>query len=171
MEQRGVRRRHPPVRSPSRRLFGAGQQAAEHHRIRAARHRLRDVPPDGDPAVGDDRHVPARAPLELRARGGDVHDRGGLRDADAEDLTAGARRAGPHPHKERGDARLEQLERRLVGDTVPGHDGHLGLRGELAKRQRLAAVAAVLLGDHGGLDQQHRRPAGVGQPAVRVFVR
>ena len=46
----------------ARRLFGARERAAEHHRVAAEEQRLRDAAVAADAAVGDERHAIARPP-------------------------------------------------------------------------------------------------------------
>ena len=72
----------------ARRLLGAGEQAADHHAVRAGDDRLGDVAGEADAAVGDQRHAGA---FERR---GDVRDGGDLRHADACDDARRADGAG-----------------------------------------------------------------------------
>src|SRR5437660_8928037 len=88
-------------------LLGAGEQAADHDRMRPGRDRLGDVPGEADAAIGDDRHV--RIVQRLRDGG----DRGDLRYADARDDARGADGARPDADLDRVRAGLDQRPRSL----------------------------------------------------------
>ena len=81
----------------ARALLGAGEQAADHHRVGARSQGFGDIAGIFDAAVGDDRHV------VLRRRFGAAADGGDLRHADAGD---DARRA----NRTRADADFDDVD-------------------------------------------------------------
>ena len=100
--------------SPGR-LLGAGERAAEHHRVAAEQQRLRDAAVAPDAAVGDERH----APVDFAAAADERLD---LRDAEV-------RRDPRRAAAARADADLdgvrpavEQEPRALGGRDVAGDD-------------------------------------------------
>src|SRR6202140_4906431 len=93
-------------------FLGAGEQAADHDRMRARRDRLGDVPREADAAIGDDRHV--RVAQRLRDRG----NRGDLRYADARDDARGADRAWPDADLDGVRAGIDQAPGRPRGRAV-----------------------------------------------------
>ena len=60
--ERRVEGRHAPVEAVAGRLVGAGQRRADHHRVRAAGDRLRDVAARAHAAVGDHAARTRRSP-------------------------------------------------------------------------------------------------------------
>ena len=100
----------------ARRLFGAGEGAAHHHRVGAGGDRLGEVAGEAHAAVGDQRHAAARDRL------GDRVDRHDLRHADAGDDARGADRARADADLDRVGAGLDQrLRRRAGGDVAADH--------------------------------------------------
>ena len=100
----------------ARRFFGAGEQAAHHHAVRARDDGLGDVAGEADAAVGDQRHA------VRRQRRGDVGDRGDLRHADARDDAGRADRARADADLDRIRAGVDQRQRRLGRHDVAGDD-------------------------------------------------
>ena len=149
---------HAPVEAVARRLEGARQRRADHHRIGAARDRLRDVTARPHAAVGDHAAVVARLEHVLGARGRDVRDRGRLRDADAEHAAGGARRAGADADEHAGRARAHEVQARVVARTAAEHDGDRKLAHELLEVEHVTLARDVLGGDHGALHDQDVQP-------------
>ena len=106
----------------TRRVRGAGEDGADHHRIGARGERLGDVTPDSHTAIGDDLDAAATLVQPGFARGGDVTGRGHLRHADTEHTSSGAGGTWTDPDQDAGDAGLHQLQRGLVVDAVAGDD-------------------------------------------------
>src|SRR5688572_1146250 len=104
----------------ARRLVGAREQAADHHRLRAGGDRLGDVARIFDATVGDQHRV------RRRQRLGAVVDGGDLGDADAGDDARRADRARTDAHLDRVRARLGQRQGRFAGGDVAGDDLRLG---------------------------------------------
>src|SRR5207237_8376387 len=90
-------------------LLGAGEQAADHDRMRPGRDRLGDVPGEADAALGDAR--PVRIVQRLRDGG----DRGALRYADARGAARGADGARPDADLDGVRAGLDGRPRVLGG--------------------------------------------------------
>ena len=95
----------------ARRLFGAGEQAADHDGAGAGHQGLGDVARVADAAVGDQRDA-ALERFGHHAHGGD------LRHAHARDDAGGADRARAHAHLHRVGAGVEQRQRGVAGDDV-----------------------------------------------------
>src|SRR5215468_12197652 len=137
----------------ARRLVGAGEQAADHHGVRARRQRLGDVARVLDAAVGDDRD--ARA-ARRRDR---IADRSQLRYADAGDDPRGADRPRSDSDLDRVDAALDQRARRVAGRDVARDQLDLAepLAG-LAHRIEHAGGVAVrgVDADHVAADREQR---------------
>ena len=156
--ERRVERRHAPVEAVARRLVGARQRRADHHRVGAAGDRLRDVAARAHAAVGDHAAVVARLEHVLRARGRHVGDRGRLRDADAEHAAGGARRAGADADEHAGRARAHEVQARVVAGTAAEHDGDRQLAHELLEVEHVTLARDVLGRDHGALHDQDVQP-------------
>ena len=156
--ERRVERRHAPVEAVARRLVGARQRGADHHRVGAAGDRLRDVAARAHAAVGDHAAVVARLEHVLRARGRHVGDRGRLRDADAEHAAGGARRAGADADEHAGRARAHEVQARVVAGTAAEDDGDRELAHELLEVEHVTLARDVLGGDHGALHDQDVQP-------------
>src|SRR5690606_39075292 len=104
------------------RFLGAGEQAADHRRVRAGRDRLRDVAGVANAAVRDERHV---RPLE---RGRDLGDRRDLRHADPGDDPRRADRARPDADLDGIGTRLDQRAGRFAGHDIAGNQLQVGIR-------------------------------------------
>ena len=142
----------------ARRLFGAGQQAAQHDRVGAGRDGLGDIAGVADAAIGDHRHV------GRGQRGRHVVDRGDLRHADTGDDARGADRTG-------ADADLD-----AVGTRVDQCAGRIG-RGDVAAdhvQMRKGALDPAYAVEHAlrmavrGIDDDHVH-AGFGQRRSAFF--
>src|SRR5882757_558989 len=103
-------------------LLAAGQQPAEHHRVRTGHDGLRDVTGILHAAVGDHRHT------ERRTRAGGRQDRRDLRHPDPGDHPGRTDRAGPDADLDRVRAGLGQRPRALVGGDIAADHLDLGLR-------------------------------------------
>src|ERR1019366_7647036 len=155
--KRGMEGRHPPVEATAGGLVSAGQRRAEHHGVRAAGDRLGDVASVAHPAVGDHLDVVAGLEHVLRAGGGDVGDRGRLRDADPEHAAGGADRPGSHADEHAGSAGAHQVQTGVVGGAAAHDDGRRRkLADELLEVQRRPGLVEryVLGGDDGALDHK-----------------
>src|SRR5215472_11878026 len=150
--QVGVRGCHAPVEPPRRRLRGAGQRRADHDGVGPGGERLADVGADPHPAVGDDGHVPARAPEVLVAGGGDVAGGGYLGHAHPEHAAGGAGRAGAHADEHAGDAGLHELEGGVVLHAVADHNGDGDRAAQLLEGELAVAAGAVPGGEDRALD-------------------
>src|SRR5690606_33952515 len=128
----------------ARRFFGAGEEAADHRRMRARDDRLRDVPGVADAAVRDDRHVRA---LE---RGCDLRDGRDLRHADPRDDPRRADRARADADLDPVRARLDEGARRLPRHDVAGDELEVRVRAlDLADPvQHALRVAVRRVDDH-----------------------
>ena len=137
--ERRVEGGHAPVEAAARRLVGARERRADHHRVGAAGERLRDVAAVAHAAVGDHLHVLARLEHVLRAGRLHVGDRGGLRDADPEHAArgAGGARADADEHADRAGA--HEVEAGRVGGAAADHDGDRDLADELLEVERLGS--------------------------------
>src|SRR5688500_798846 len=96
----------------ARALFRAGEETADHNRIRAGGERFGNVPGILDAAVGDNRHVVARRRL------GATTDRRDLRHADPGNDAGRADRTGSDADLDDVDARLNQRRRALISCDV-----------------------------------------------------
>ena len=139
----------------ARRLLGAGEQRADHHRRGAGGERLGDVAAGPEAAVGDHRRAGRRRRL------GGVHDRGQLRHADAGDDAGGADRARADADLHRVRAGADQRLGRLGGGDVAGDDLDRvgGLADPLDRGGDLAVVAVGGVDDDQvafGVDQRLR---------------
>ena len=92
---------------------GAGEGAAEHHRVAAEEQRLRDAAVAPDAAVGDERHALADGQPRL-------HERLDLRHAEVRRQPRRAAAAGTDADLDAVDAALEQEPRALGGRDVAG---------------------------------------------------
>src|SRR5215211_2397039 len=79
--QRRMERRHPPVVAATLGLVRARERRTDHHRVRAAGDRLRDVAAGAHAAVGDHVAVAAGLAQMLHAGGRRIRDRRRLRHA------------------------------------------------------------------------------------------
>ena len=100
----------------ARGFFGAGEQTADHHAVRAGGERLGEIARIADAAVGDQRHT---GTLE---RGGDVGDGGDLRHAHACDDARGADGARTDTDLDGISPAANEIARGLGGDDVAGDD-------------------------------------------------
>src|SRR5918996_3705387 len=108
--ERRVERRHSPVVAAARRLVGTGERRPDHHRVRAAGDRLRDVAARAHPAVRDHVAVPARLVQVLAPGRGRVRDRGGLGHSHPEDTPCGACVPRTNAHQDAHGARPHQVQ-------------------------------------------------------------
>src|SRR4051812_37520227 len=152
--QRRVERRHAPVEPAARRLVGARQRRADHHGVGAAGDGLGDVAAVAHAAVGDHADVLAGLEHVLRAGGGHVGDRGGLRDADAQDAARGARRARTDADEHARRAGAHEVQAGVVAGTAADDHGHRQIGDELLEVQRLGGLRDMLGGDDRALDDQ-----------------
>ena len=138
------------------RVGGAGERRADHHRVGAAGDRLGDVAGLADRAVRDDVHVAAAGLVEVvAAGGGDVGDRGGHRDGDAEDGAGGVRGTAAEADQHAGRAGAHQVQRGLVGGAAADDDRDVELVDELLEVERLGLRGDVLGADRRAADHEH----------------
>ncbi len=104
----------------ARRLVGAGEQAAEHHRVAARGDGLGEIAGVTDAAVGDERHTGALERLGHVGHGGD------LGHAHAGHHAGGADGAGADAHLHRVGAGGHQVAGRLAGGDVAADDLQVG---------------------------------------------
>ena len=159
--QRRMERRHAPVVAAARRLVGARERRAEHHRVGAARDRLGDVAAVAHPAVGDHLHVVAGLEHVLRAGRRHVGDRGRLRHADPEHAAGRADRARADADEHAGRAGPHQVQPGVVGGAAADdHRRRRELADELLEVQRRAGLVArdVLGRDDRALDHEDVEP-------------
>src|SRR6266545_8368064 len=149
---------HPPVVAASRRLLGAGEGRADHHRVGAAGDGLGDVAAGAHPAVGDDVAVLPCLEQVLHARSRRVGDGGRLRDAHTEHATrrAGRTRADADEHALRTGP--HEVEGRLVRGTAADDRRNRKLGDELLQVQHGPIRGDVLGGDDGALDDEDVQP-------------
>ena len=101
------------------RLLGAGEQATEHHRLRASGDGLGDITRIADTAISDQRHAGA---FQCRS---DVLHRGDLRHADTRDDARGANAAGADADLDTIGAVVEQRTRGIRRSDVAANHLHL----------------------------------------------
>src|SRR5918994_450494 len=156
--------RHPPVVAAARCLVRARQRGADHHCVRAARDRLRDVAAGPHASVRDHVAIPARLVEVLVPGRGSVGERRRLRDADTQDAACRARVARPDAHQHTDRAGPHQVERGGVRGAAADDHREVETGDEFLQVQRLRLRGYVLRRDHGALDHedvqtgfQHRR--------------
>ena len=124
------------------RLVGAGQQAADHHRVGAGGQRLDDVAAGAHAAVGDGRNI------AFPAGGGAFQHGGELRHADPGHHARGADAARPDADLHRVGAGLDQCQRALGRGDVAGDHLHR-VRLLLDRRHRVQhALGMAVRGIH-----------------------
>ena len=112
-----------------RRLVGAGERRADHHRVGTAGDRLGDVATGAHAAVGDDVHVDAGLVEVADACARGVGDRGGLRHTDAEHAAARARVTRTDTHEDADRARAHEVQRGGVRRAATDDHGDVDTRG------------------------------------------
>ena len=138
-------------------LGGGGEGRAHHDAVGAGGEALTHVPTGANAAVGDDRDVVAGLGEVGLARGGAVDGRRDLRNADAENLAAGAAGARTHTHEDRGYAGAHHLEGGGEADRVPYHYGDVDVLEELLEAQTLDAAGLVACGRDRALHNKNVR--------------
>jgi hypothetical protein len=123
------------VVAAARRLRRRGERRAHHDSVRASHETLADIAARTDPAIGNDRDIPAALLVVVVARRSAVDRRCDLRDTNTEHLAACAGRARPDANEHSGHARTHDLERRRKPDRVPHDQGMVILLKSLSKRK------------------------------------
>ena len=104
------------------RFLGAGEQAAEHRRVRPRRNRLGDVPRVADATIGDRRDVGTFESIR------NFCDRRDLRDADTGHDPRRADRARADAHLDAIDARFDERLRAGGRHDIAGNELEIGIR-------------------------------------------
>ncbi len=150
-----------PVRPPSRRLLRQSQRLAEHHRVRSAGQRPRDLAAVLDLSAGDDVHVAATGFVQIVPAGGrGIDDGGGQRDPDAEHLVGGGEVIGADPDDDARRAGSHQVQRRLVVRAPADDHRHVEVGDELLEVQRFIAAAHVFRRHDRALDDEDVHTGG-----------
>jgi len=136
------------------RFVCGGERGPDHHRVLAARNRLRDVAAAAHPAVRDHLHVDAGLLEMARPGARRVRDRGRLRHADAEHTSGGTGIARPDADEHTGGTGAHQVQGGMIGRATPYDDGDVELTNEPLQVERLAVARHVLGGDNRALDHE-----------------